>query len=154
MNAAPVWITLFIVIVVGMAVLAIIGAVVWLLVRRPRGGDPSLMACGACGYSVRGVQTTACPECGADLREVGIVRPRASGGSAAWWVVLAVSVVLALFLGLFCLGGLFWARGSASGTFTTPAAPPRVMPTPAPSVAPPDSPSDAPADSSSDAPQP
>ena len=29
--------------------------------------------CGQCGYIVRGVAGVHCPECGADLREVGIV---------------------------------------------------------------------------------
>jgi hypothetical protein len=120
MNAAPVWITLFIVIVVGMAVLAIIGAVVWLLVRRPRGGDPSLMACGACGYSVRGVQTTACPECGADLREAGIAR---RGGSNRVALGIAAGVAaLALLLGCACLGGWFFFGVAPSRTVvTTPA---------------------------------
>jgi class 3 adenylate cyclase len=39
--------------------------------RRP-GSDP---ACGKCGYAVRGLTTFVCPECGADLREVGIIPP-------------------------------------------------------------------------------
>lgn len=29
--------------------------------------------CGACGYAVRGLTTFTCPECGADLREVGMI---------------------------------------------------------------------------------
>ena len=31
--------------------------------------------CGHCGYFVRGLTTFFCPECGSDLREVGIIRP-------------------------------------------------------------------------------
>jgi hypothetical protein len=31
--------------------------------------------CGQCGYIVRGLQGMTCPECGGDLREVGIVAP-------------------------------------------------------------------------------
>ena len=30
--------------------------------------------CGQCGYSVTGLTTFTCPECGSDLREVGIHR--------------------------------------------------------------------------------
>ena len=43
---------------------------------RPSGGAEP--ACGACGYSVRGLSTMICPECGSDLREVGIVPPAKS----------------------------------------------------------------------------
>ncbi len=31
--------------------------------------------CGHCGYDVRGLPTFICPECGRDLREVGILTP-------------------------------------------------------------------------------
>lgn len=31
--------------------------------------------CGKCGYPARGIESLNCPECGADLREVGIVDP-------------------------------------------------------------------------------
>jgi hypothetical protein len=116
----------------GVMVLGVIGAVVWLIARRPRGsGDPNLMACGACGYAVRGVQTTSCPECGADLREVGIARPRTAGGNAAWWVVLiAVIAIVGLFM-VCCVGGLFISYD----TLQTPPAPP-TMPAPQPTPAP------------------
>lgn len=43
---------------------------VWL--RRPR-KSPDGPACGQCGYAVYGLPTFICPECGSDLREVGIV---------------------------------------------------------------------------------
>jgi len=42
--------------------------------RRPRGG--ALPACGRCGYAVKGLTALSCPECGGDLREVGITTPR------------------------------------------------------------------------------
>ena len=48
-------------------------------------------ACGQCGYAVRGLTTFVCPECGADLRQVGIVRPDVAAtrieyrpGSKSW----------------------------------------------------------------------
>jgi predicted RNA-binding Zn-ribbon protein involved in translation (DUF1610 family) len=45
--------------------------VAYLLFRRKRASaDP---VCGKCGYQVRGLTTFTCPECGSDLREVGIL---------------------------------------------------------------------------------
>lgn len=38
-------------------------------------GRPFGPACAACGYPVRGLPTFTCPECGGDLREVGIRTP-------------------------------------------------------------------------------
>ncbi|MEA2711092.1 MAG: hypothetical protein QOF78_3693 [Phycisphaerales bacterium] len=39
---------------------------------KPPNADP---ACGKCGYCVRGLAELTCPECGSDLREVGILAP-------------------------------------------------------------------------------
>src|SRR4051812_8979326 len=49
-----------------------------LLWRATRTQKPSAdgAVCGQCGYSVRGALTFTCPECGSDLREVGIVADR------------------------------------------------------------------------------
>lgn len=41
--------------------------------------DSPPAACGKCGYAARGLSTFICPECGSDLREVGIVRPEQRG---------------------------------------------------------------------------
>src|SRR5262245_27162203 len=40
--------------------------------RAARVTEPS---CGSCGYCVRGLEGMICPECGSDLREVGILTP-------------------------------------------------------------------------------
>ncbi len=54
--------------------------ILWAFVFLGCAGRPgSLPTCGACGYVVRGVSTLACPECGADLREAGIIGPRQKG---------------------------------------------------------------------------
>lgn len=68
--------TLFVLVVVGGAVVAL-GVMWWRVVRGPRGGD--LPQCGRCGYAVRGTQSLNCPECGGDLREVGITTPKQRG---------------------------------------------------------------------------
>ena len=55
-------------------VLGVLAYVVFRGVRRSRGkvSEPS---CGKCGYAVTGLETMVCPECGSDLRVVGIVTP-------------------------------------------------------------------------------
>src|SRR5437868_14823886 len=47
--------------------------------------------CGKCGYIVRGIATLTCPECGSDLREVGIDTGKASAPS---WVAIPVLAIL------------------------------------------------------------
>lgn len=56
---------------------------------RGRAAEPS---CGKCGYPVRGLTSLNCPECGSDLREVGIVTPRTAreAGPLVWAVVWTV----------------------------------------------------------------
>lgn len=69
---------------------------VWRGVTLPRGsgGAP---ACGSCGYAVADLTSFTCPECGGDLREVGIKTPaqeaRRRGsltGALAGWTFLCV----------------------------------------------------------------
>jgi hypothetical protein len=45
------------------------------LPNRPPKTTPADPTCGQCGYCVRGISTLTCPECGSDLREVGIIPP-------------------------------------------------------------------------------
>ena len=57
-------------------------------------------SCAKCRYAVRGLPTFTCPECGSDLREVGIVtrQPRVAPSRAAVALLwTAVVVVLAMF---------------------------------------------------------
>jgi hypothetical protein len=55
--------------------------------------------CGKCGYCVRGIPSLICPECGSDLREVGIIPPGGSGvirlsRVALWTILFPVAAVL------------------------------------------------------------
>jgi hypothetical protein len=57
-----------------------IGLIVARGVRRPAATATAAASadeptCGRCGYIVRGINGLICPECGGDLREVGIVAP-------------------------------------------------------------------------------
>src|SRR5687767_6620225 len=61
-------------IVVAGAVACAILALWWAHRRRLRNFDPE-PRCGQCGYAVRENTTLTCPECGSDLREVGIIKP-------------------------------------------------------------------------------
>ena len=95
----------FMLLVVVAAVVVGVAVLVWLLVR-PRKAEPASGGkCGQCGYGVRGIASTTCPECGADLREVGIVageRPRGGG-------TRAVLIMLAAFVGFMCVcSGMAW----------------------------------------------
>ncbi len=79
------WLLCLGVAVVLVAVLAL------LVVRRGKAGV-TRPSCGKCGYAVAGLPTFTCPECGSDLREVGIVMPRTGGswGRVGWAVVWSV----------------------------------------------------------------
>jgi hypothetical protein len=66
--------------------------------------------CGKCGYSTRALTTFACPECGADLREVGIVQPTKRAVPTV--AILVTAGVLGVFV-LLCCGGIglpMWVR--------------------------------------------
>jgi hypothetical protein len=52
--------------------------------------SPDMPKCGQCGYIVRGVAGVHCPECGADLREVGIVTGKSGLGVVVWAVVFSI----------------------------------------------------------------
>ena len=86
----PRWFIPFLVLTVFVIVVFLFVRVLW---RRKAVTQP---ACGNCGYFVRGITTFTCPECGQDLREVGIVTPstHAKGWSsdpvlrAALWTLL------------------------------------------------------------------
>jgi hypothetical protein len=79
-----------------MAVAAV--AVVRALWRPTRSGagEPS---CGACGYSATGLESFTCPECGNDLRRVGILTPHTLARRPSY----AAGVVL--FTGLWAFTG-------------------------------------------------
>jgi hypothetical protein len=79
--------------------------VISLLMRRnPAPGSDQPGKCGACGYQVRGIGSLNCPECGADLREVGITT-RETGGSL--WLLPVVILMILLVMIVVC-GGMFF----------------------------------------------
>ena len=89
----------------------ILGIVLW-ITGGPKGNGE--MSCGACGYAVRGLEALNCPECGADLRTVGINRPKGGAGRTAGIVITIVTSLLILT----CLGSSVFLAGS--NTLSTP----------------------------------
>lgn len=138
-SAAASWLSIVLLIVLVLFVAApIAGFLLW---RRRGGSEGDSLVCGACGYPVRGMTALNCPECGADLREAGIVKPtRSSGGSVVMVIVLTIFSLMIL-MGL--LSFVTFKATSSSGTSVTtspaPAAPPAGSP-PTPPTAPTPSP--------------
>ena len=89
----------------------IFGIVLW--ATGGRSGSGNEMSCGGCGYAVRGLEALNCPECGADLRMVGINRGQ-TGGSRVTGIVLTVCCGGLLMLG--CLGSALFLSGSNSSS--------------------------------------
>lgn len=114
---------LFILLLVGIAALVLIILGTVKMASGPSGPGGS---CGGCGYSVKGLTTLTCPECGADLREVGINRPNSQAGL---WMLVSGSV-LGVFLAVCMCGGLFW--GFAAQPQPVPVAVPSATAQPAP----------------------
>ncbi|MFK7788509.1 MAG: hypothetical protein AB8C95_03305, partial [Phycisphaeraceae bacterium] len=78
-----------------------------------KGNKKGEMSCGGCGYSVRGLQALNCPECGADLRHIGINRGQNSG-SRALGIVLTMGCGGLLMLGCFGSAFLFVSQGKSA----------------------------------------
>jgi hypothetical protein len=54
------------------AIILVVGAYWFGVQRRDQRAASDAPVCGKCGYCVRGLPTFICPECGSDLRDVGI----------------------------------------------------------------------------------
>ena len=75
--------------------------------RTRRWWEPKVTvpSCRACGYAVRGLPSFTCPECGSDLREVGIDTPSA-GAEIFRRVTWLASAVRGMFIALWRVLGL------------------------------------------------
>ncbi|MCG8507982.1 MAG: hypothetical protein MI741_02030 [Rhodospirillales bacterium] len=100
------------------------GIALWITGREPK--NTGAMSCGRCNYPVRGLETFNCPECGEDLRVVGINRPIPSILRPMGTFIFALSCFVLLFGGL---GLMFWDDGSSSS-----GPPPSLPPPPIPST--------------------
>jgi len=112
---------------------AVTSAAAWLLIIAGRGSRSGRCAgpvCGACGYSVVGLTRMTCPECGSDLRAVGIFTPRTlrprvwSGGGVVLFTVLLGFVatvsslaVLSILPMRYSYGRHVWLETPTSGAY-------------------------------------
>lgn len=111
---------LIIVLLATCVILVVAGILIFMLMRSPQETGAS-GKCGNCGYNVQGLTEFQCPECGADLREVGIARP---GKSMTPQILVALGVFVVLFAGC-CGAGLLLTYNS---TEMTPAVAAQVAP--------------------------
>ncbi len=86
------------------------GIILW--ITSGKGGTKGEMACGGCGYAVRGLEALNCPECGADLRMVGINR----GASGSRKTGIALTLICGGLLTLGCCGSVFFLSMADSGS--------------------------------------
>ncbi|MEO0475806.1 MAG: hypothetical protein AAF085_07535 [Planctomycetota bacterium] len=87
--------------VIGVVVVTVVGAILS-STGKNKAGQVNEPACGACGYPVRGITALVCPECGADLTKVGIVKP---GDSRSVLTGCLVSLLVTVIMFLLALGG-------------------------------------------------
>jgi hypothetical protein len=72
-------------VVLGIALALLIASLVALgylwyrVIRGPKNSEGGI--CARCGYNVRDISTTNCPECGTDLREVGVGKLARAGAA-------------------------------------------------------------------------
>ena len=94
-------------IIVAFAPLAVIAALLsvalWSHARGQR-TDGDAATCGSCGYLMRSISSFECPECGADLREVGMTPSRHSPNRNQTIAALIVFCVVFSLVSLL----LFW----------------------------------------------
>ena len=114
-QASVVGIVFVLLMVLGLTALVV--GIVLLLTKSS--GDAEGGQCGACGYAVRGVSTFSCPECGADLREVGINQTAKKGSANMAFIVVGGAALL--FVVMCCGGWLLFASGSNSAAVSAPA---------------------------------
>ena len=127
MSASPALISLVFLFIALLVVIGlIVGIVLWATSGR---GSSQGMSCGSCGYGVRGLSQLSCPECGADLREVGIQRGGSPGRRLTGIVLTCICGAMVL-LGCGVTGLAFvWAAAPNSPSKTT-----TLQPTPGPAT--------------------
>lgn len=88
-------------------VLVIVAAVIGSLVATKRNFDRRKLTgpvCGGCGYSVTGLTVMTCPECGKDLRTVGILTPSTPRGTSVVAGTIKFTLLLAFIAAVATAG--------------------------------------------------
>lgn len=73
--------------------------------RRLAAESAGSATCGQCGYALRGTTAFECPECGADLREVGMKPPRDpnKGRAVLIFITVMFGIVVVIFAVLYLI---------------------------------------------------
>ena len=79
----------------------------WLVQRLVAGRKITQASCRHCGYPARGLASFDCPECGADLRQRGVIAPAHANRGLVGIAVVSVWTVVVLTLGTLSYG---WAQ--------------------------------------------
>ena len=117
-------------------ILLVIGGLIWGIMMWRTGSKPregAGMGCGRCGYGVTGLTSMQCPECGADLRVVGIDKGNAQRrklGILMSVISGGLLVLISLYFVMF-----FLTAAITSSRATTIPAPSSTGTAPAPSTA-------------------
>lgn len=93
---------IILIVLFGCFALSLTVSIIVIVLARRRGPRVTQASCGHCRYPVEGLTTMTCPECGSDLREVGIITPaRGTLPGPFVWVVLWTLLLPfpALFIG-------------------------------------------------------
>lgn len=132
MSFIALFIALFLLAVPVAALVMLITGIVMLARQRGVSSASAEGRCGKCGYLAAGLTTFVCPECGSDLRVVGIHAPLKSRGLAVGLTISGAVVLVLMCAGFF---GLLFFRvpsGSARTVQIARPSPPRVAPPTAP----------------------
>ena len=78
----------------------VLAAIIAVVIRSSLkgGGAIDQPSCGNCGYPTRGISELKCPECGADLRVVGILQPGEGRAALAGCVMPLLATILIFLL--------------------------------------------------------
>jgi hypothetical protein len=112
----------------GISSLIGIAVLFWVALRRPPTRQPS---CGHCGYAVEGLEALSCPECGSDLRKVGIETPKRRmlhpGLFILLWTLLLVIPYITAFTIAMRMGPRVVVADATFGIMSTSGAMPQLL---------------------------
>lgn len=105
---------MFSLMIVSVFVFVLVGGLIAGLIMWSTSGSGTAtkeMACGSCGYAVKGLTQLNCPECGVDLREAGI-RQTSSPGKRQAGMILTFACGGLLLVGCGMSSFLFIGKSS------------------------------------------
>jgi hypothetical protein len=96
------------------AILLLIASQSLIVIARAWRRQGKIARCGACNYDISGTDVWQCPECGGDLRDVGITTPtlRSRQAVSLWQIIVAwitiAGFAYGLMVGVGAMGSYSW----------------------------------------------